>query len=64
MTTVPRRLAGLLINPAKTKLLELPREISGYKYLMAWSARLETDVQHLWLRQTIRDAAKEIHPLS
>ena len=64
MTTVPRRLAGLLIDPAKTKLLELPREVSGYKYLMAWSPRLETDVQHLWLRQTIRAAAQEIQPLS
>ena len=64
MTTVPRRLAGLLVNPAKAKLLELPKEIRSYKYLMAWNPRLETDVQHRWLRQTIRSAAKEVHPLS
>ncbi len=64
MTTVPRRLAGLLVNPAKAKLLELPREIREYKYLMAWTARLETDAQHRWLRQTVRAAAQEIQPLS
>ncbi len=63
MTTVPRRLAKLLIDPATTKMLPLPNEISGFEYLMAWHPRLETDAQHLWLRQAIRAAAKEIQPL-
>ena len=63
MTTVPRRLAESLINRATTKLLLLPREISGFKYLMAWHPRLETDAKHRWLRRTICDAANKISPL-
>ena len=57
MTTVPYRVAGLLIDPATAKMLRLPKEISGYNYLMAWHARVETDTQHRWLRQTIRETA-------
>ena len=64
MVTAPHRLAALLINRATTKLLLLPKEISGFKYLMAWHPRLENDVQNVWLRQTIREAVKEISPLS
>lgn len=63
MATVPRRFAELLINPATTKILRLPEAICRYKYLMAWHPRLEADVQNLWLRQSIRSAAKELPPL-
>jgi DNA-binding transcriptional LysR family regulator len=63
MTTVPRRLAESIINRATTKLLLLPKEISGFKYLMAWHPRMETDSQNSWLRQTMRDAARKIQRL-
>lgn len=63
MTTVPCRVARLLMAADKTKMLRLPKEIGGYQYVMAWHARVETDTQHQWLRQTVREAAKDIQPL-
>lgn len=63
MVTVPHRLAASLIDRDRTKILLLPREVCGYQYLMAWHPRLESDAQNLWLRQTVREAAKELPPL-
>ena len=60
LVTAPHRLAGSLINRDTTKLLLLPKETRCFSYLMAWHLRLENDAQNLWLRQTIRDAVKEI----
>jgi DNA-binding transcriptional LysR family regulator len=54
IATVPRRFVeGMQTNPA-IKILKPPPEISGFRYVMTWHPRLNTDAAHAWLRATIR----------
>jgi DNA-binding transcriptional LysR family regulator len=54
IATVPRRFAeGMQTNPA-IKILKPPPEIAGFRYVMTWHPRLNTDAAHAWLRATIR----------
>ncbi len=56
IATLPRRLAENLSNPARTRLVSPPDELTGFRYLMIWHSRQQLDVRHLWLRQAMRDA--------
>jgi hypothetical protein len=37
-----------------------PGEITGFKYLMIWHPRVNTDAAHAWLRGEIRRIGKAI----
>jgi DNA-binding transcriptional LysR family regulator len=54
IATVPRRFAeGATPNPA-IRFLKPPPEVSGFRYVMTWHPRVNTDAAHTWLRQTMR----------
>jgi hypothetical protein len=50
---------GELHNPA-IKILPAPAEMTGFKYLMAWHPRVNTDAAHVWLRSIVRSAANAL----
>jgi DNA-binding transcriptional LysR family regulator len=52
--TVPRKFVkGMQPNPS-IRILKPPPEIDGFRYVMTWHPRLNTDAAHAWLRATIR----------
>jgi DNA-binding transcriptional LysR family regulator len=54
IATVPRRFVeGATPNPA-IRFLKPPPEVSGFRYVMTWHPRVNTDAAHTWLRQTMR----------
>lgn len=54
IATVPRRFVeGATPNPA-IRFLKPPLEVSGFRYVMTWHPRVNTDAAHTWLRQTMR----------
>jgi DNA-binding transcriptional LysR family regulator len=58
--TAPRRFARLEAENRKIKVQKAPEEITGFKYLMIWHPRVNTDAAHTWLRGEIRRIGKEI----
>jgi hypothetical protein len=42
------------------KVLKAPAEITGFKYLMAWHPRVNSDAAHVWLRGTMSRIGKNI----
>ena len=58
--TAPRRFAGLEAENRKIKVLKAPGEITGFKYLMIWHPRVNTDAAHTWLRDEIRRIGKTL----
>ena len=58
--TAPRRFAGLEAENRKIKVQKAPEEITGFKYLMIWHPRVNTDAAHTWLRGEIRRIGKKI----
>ncbi len=54
VATIPSKfLGGIPSNPA-IKILKSPPEIAGFRYVMTWHPRLNTDAAHTWLRATMR----------
>ncbi len=54
VATIPSKfLSGVPPNPAIT-ILRPPPEIAGFRYVMTWHPRLNTDAAHTWLRATMR----------
>jgi DNA-binding transcriptional LysR family regulator len=60
MATVPRRLAAYEARDRRLRIVEPPRELGGYQYLMAWHPRLESDAAHQWLRETMRTLGRRL----
>jgi len=58
IATVPRRLVREELHNHAIKIVEAPPEMSGFKYLMAWHPRVNTDAGHVWLRSAVREAGK------
>jgi DNA-binding transcriptional LysR family regulator len=58
--TMPRRLAKILAPIAKVDVVEPPREIQGFTYIMAWHPRLTEEPAHAWFREQIRAVARTI----
>ncbi len=55
VATVPRRfMEGSCFNPA-IRILDPPKEIKGFRYVMTWHPRVNTDAAHAWLRATMRE---------
>jgi hypothetical protein len=42
------------------RILKAPPEITGFKYLMIWHPRVNTDAAHIWLRELISRIGKSI----
>jgi DNA-binding transcriptional LysR family regulator len=60
IATVPRRLAmGEAHNPS-VRLVKPPAEMGGYRYLMVWHPRVNTDAAHCWLRETMRGVGRSL----
>jgi DNA-binding transcriptional LysR family regulator len=54
IATVPRKFVeGMGLNPA-IRILKPPPEVVGFRYVMTWHPRLNTDAAHAWLRTTMR----------
>ena len=58
--TTPGRLARRLETSAGVRVVKAPRELVGFKYEMAWHARLTADPAHEWFRDQVRAVAKEL----
>jgi DNA-binding transcriptional LysR family regulator len=58
IVTVPRRFATAERNNPAVKILKAPVELTGFKYLMIWHPRVNTDAAHSWLRATISQVGK------
>ena len=58
--SVPRRLAESTIDRQQVKILNPPSEFQGFRYLMAWHPRHDSDAQNQWLRQLFREATSSI----
>ena len=58
--TTPSRLARKLEKTAGVRVIEAPREITGFRYEMTWHARLTADPAHAWFRDQIRAVAREL----
>jgi DNA-binding transcriptional LysR family regulator len=60
IVTLPMSLAAMLINPETTRLVKPPKEVEGYRYVMVWHRRQETDPRHTWLRQSVQRATVDL----
>jgi DNA-binding transcriptional LysR family regulator len=60
MLTAPRRFAMAESGNRAVKVLKAPAEITGFKYLMVWHPRVNTDAAHVWLRSTMSRIGKGI----
>ncbi|MBM2619416.1 LysR family transcriptional regulator [Actinoplanes sp. LDG1-06] len=61
VATIPRRMAEVQTRAdPQLRMVEAPEEFDAFPYGMIWHARLETDPAHRWLRDMIRQAAKEM----
>ena len=58
--TLPRRLAKIMVPVADVRVVEPPREISGFAYFMAWHARLTSEPAHAWFRDKLSTIARTI----
>jgi len=56
IATVPKRLVAFERHNLAVRIVQPPREMTGFKYLMVWHPRLHTDAAHVWLRTTLRAA--------
>jgi hypothetical protein len=55
----PQRFAKVEAENCKIKVLKVP-ELTGFKYLMIWHPRVNTDGAHAWLRGEIKRIGKSI----
>jgi DNA-binding transcriptional LysR family regulator len=60
VATVPRRLAEVQVTDPRLRLVEAPEEFDAFPYGMVWHPRLDTDPAHRWLREMIREAARDM----
>lgn len=60
VATIPSKfLAGIARNPA-IKIVKPPPEIVGFRYVMIWHPRVNTDAAHTWLRATMRQIGETV----
>jgi DNA-binding transcriptional LysR family regulator len=60
MLTTPRRFATAEAGNRAVKVLKAPAEITGFKYLMVWHPRVNSDAAHVWVRSTMTRLGKNI----
>jgi len=60
IATVPRKFVAGMGHNSTIKILKPPPEIAGFRYVMTWHPRLNTDAAHSWLRATIRQIGANV----
>ncbi|WP_158971608.1 LysR family transcriptional regulator [Paraglaciecola sp. L3A3] len=60
VATLPKRAANLYKNDPNVKILEPPFYIPPFPLKMAWSAILQHDAGHIWLRRLITEVGEEL----
>ena len=60
IATLPRTMSELLIDRRTIRLVMPPKELQTLQYVMVWHKRQEIDPRSLWLRQTMREATKDL----
>ena len=60
IATIPRRFAEGSAERAGVRLLVPPSEITGFRYVMTWHPRVNTDAAHAWLRATMREVGEMV----
>jgi DNA-binding transcriptional LysR family regulator len=55
MATIPRRFIEGSSERTGVRLLQPPPEVGGFRYIMTWHPRVNTDAAHAWLRSTMRE---------
>ena len=58
--TAPKRFARAEAENGRIKILKAPAELTGFKYLMIWHPRVNSDAAHTWLRGEIRRIGRKI----
>ena len=58
--TVPRTLAKIVAPKRGMRVVEAPRELKPFSYVMSWHPRLTNETGHTWLREQVRAAAQSI----
>jgi DNA-binding transcriptional LysR family regulator len=53
--TMPARIAEPMRRLFALPLLKAPKEIPPIRYSMVWHPRFESDLLHVWLRETVRE---------
>jgi DNA-binding transcriptional LysR family regulator len=60
--TAPRRFSMAEAKNPAIKILKPPAELTGFKYLMIWHPRVNTEAAHAWLRAEISRIGKRLMP--
>jgi DNA-binding transcriptional LysR family regulator len=58
--TIPRRLGKIAAATVDVRVVGAPHEIKGFSYFMAWHPRLTAEPAHVWFRDQLRMAARDI----
>lgn len=58
LLTVPERVARRNADPAQTRILAAPRELSQLEFYAVWHPRFDQDPSHSWLRGVVRRASE------
>ena len=64
IATVPRKLVDVARQNPAIKILKPPPEVDGFRYVMTWHPRVNTDAAHAWLRATMRQIGATLSPAS
>ena len=62
IATVPRRQAQYEARNPALKILPSPKLMSGFKYLMTWHPRMNSDAAHAWLRSMVQQVGRSVTP--
>jgi len=62
IATVPRRFIAGMTQTPNIKVLKAPPEVGGFRYMMVWHPRVNTDAAHAWLRTTMRSIGESFSP--
>lgn len=54
IATVPRRFVEAAYQGVPIRFLKPPAEVGGFRYVMTWHPRVNTDAAHTWLRSVMR----------
>ncbi len=60
IATVPRRFVEGMTQMPAIKTLKAPTEVGGFRYVMIWHPRVNTDAAHSWLRAIMREVGASI----
>jgi LysR family transcriptional regulator, nod-box dependent transcriptional activator len=59
--TMPTRIAEPLLASLDLPRLKAPKELPPIRYSMAWHPRFDSDLLHVWLRETVRQIFHRPH---